>query len=242
MRSGRCLLAGASLDFGDQLQAAIGKDVITILPIPKFSGFAKARCVEDLHTAILFTPDGLAEGPEDAVSQIRDEDPRIVVIAMLTRRNDSLEQLLLRQGCDDVMTAPICAETLAERLLLRVRQRGWSIGSREVVQIYDTRVDLGQLKVYRSGSVKPISRGLADLLQYFLLHAGQVVSRKQICETFWNDHIIDPKGKNLDMHISKLRRLLGPEPEDRPRLLQNVYGVGYRLNLPEKADLEEDTR
>jgi DNA-binding response OmpR family regulator len=217
----------------DELQEAIGHDVIHIIPMPKFHGLGGSRNGAGLHTAIVLTPEGLTHRPEQAVDLIREQDESIVVIALLDTANDQLEQELLHRGCDDVMVAPICVDTLAARLKLRIKRRGWLFGSRDVVQLYGTTVDFKELRVYHNGTAKALSCGLAKVLHLMIENANQVVSRQQICDTIWSNHAVDPDGKNVDMHISKLRRLLEPQASARRhRIIKTVQGVGYRLEMP----------
>jgi DNA-binding response OmpR family regulator len=197
-------------------------------------GFGRLNESDARPAALILAPDAAAVTPWESASEVRRLDPTIVLAVLLAREDDLTEQRLLGLGCDDVMTPPVNIDTLLMRLGLRIRQRGWSFASSEIVHIYDARVDFGQLRVTRAdGVTQPLSRGLADVLRYFIANANQVVSRARICETLWFGHVIDPEGKNLDMHVTKLRRLLETPGRRQPRLFQSVRGVGYRMHLPE---------
>ena len=71
---------------------------------------------------------------------------------------------------------------------------------------------------------------ILDLLHYLTLHAGQVVTRRDLLTNVWRM----PYGgadKTVDVHVSWLRRKLG-ETAQQPRYLHTVRGVGIKLSAP----------
>lgn len=86
-------------------------------------------------------------------------------------------------------------------------------------------------------SVEVIGKGenrltpkLAALLEEFLLHFNQVVSRKQLMQNVWQtDYVGDTR--TLDVHIRWVRELIEPDPA-APLFLLTVRGEGYRLTMP----------
>ena len=66
-----------------------------------------------------------------------------------------------------------------------------------------------------------------QLLDYFLRHIGQVVTRTMLIEAAW-DYSFDPGTNLVDVHISRLRAKL--EAEGEAPLLHTVRGAGYRLD------------
>ena len=65
------------------------------------------------------------------------------------------------------------------------------------------------------------------LLEYLMRHAGQVVTRTMLLENVWDYHF-DPQTNVVDVHISKLRQKIEPEPERS--LLRTVRNAGYMLS------------
>ena len=75
-----------------------------------------------------------------------------------------------------------------------------------------------------------LSRREFDLLHYLALHAGQVVTRRDLLTHVWRM----PYGgadKTIDVHVSWLRRKMG-ETAQEPRYLYTVRGVGIKLTAP----------
>jgi DNA-binding response OmpR family regulator len=70
-----------------------------------------------------------------------------------------------------------------------------------------------------------------DLLLFLAKHPGRVFTRDQLLEQVWGrDRVVD--FRSIDSLISRLRRKIEPDPES-PKLIQTVWGSGYRLAEPE---------
>jgi two-component system OmpR family response regulator len=82
-------------------------------------------------------------------------------------------------------------------------------------------------QVRRSGHLLDLSPREFRLLEYFLLHPEEVVTRVQLLEKVW-DMSFDPETNVVDAHISNLRKKLEQTGE---RLIQTVRGAGYALRM-----------
>jgi DNA-binding response OmpR family regulator len=80
-------------------------------------------------------------------------------------------------------------------------------------------------------SVELSSREFA-LLEYFVRHSGQVLSRQQILSAVW-DYAFDPGSNVVDVYVSYLRNKLNRRGE--PSLISTVRGAGYRFQPPEQG-------
>jgi DNA-binding response OmpR family regulator len=65
-----------------------------------------------------------------------------------------------------------------------------------------------------------------QLLEYFMLHAGEVVRRTALLEKVWDMHF-DPGSNVVDVHVGNLRRKLARAAGEP--LLETIRGVGFRL-------------
>jgi two-component system OmpR family response regulator len=72
-----------------------------------------------------------------------------------------------------------------------------------------------------------------DLLAFLAAHPGQVFSREVLLDRVWGYDYVGGT-RTVDVHISWLRSKLESDSSS-PRLLQTVYGVGYRFSPPAKA-------
>ncbi|BAV65043.1 winged helix-turn-helix domain-containing protein [Sphingobium cloacae] len=154
------------------------------------------------------------------------ETPAIILSALGTPE-DRVEGLT--GGADDYLTKPFAfAELLARVQLLLRRARGGQGGSAVVTMLRhdDLEMDLLSRRVKRGGRAVELQPREFRLLEFFLRHPDQVVTRTMLLEGVWDYHF-DPGTNVIDVHVSRLRRKLD-DGSDRP-LLHTVRGMGYRL-------------
>jgi two-component system, OmpR family, response regulator MprA len=148
-------------------------------------------------------------------------------ILMLTARNavnDRVEGLDV--GADDYLVKPFdLAELLARlRALLRRHNAGDSDGT--VLRFEDLTLNPQTREVYRGTRLVELTKIEFDLLELFLHHPRQVLTRDQILDLVWG-YNFDSGTNSLAVYIGYLRRKL--EEDNKPRLIQTVRGVGYAL-------------
>jgi two-component system, OmpR family, response regulator len=81
--------------------------------------------------------------------------------------------------------------------------------------------------VTRGGHPLDLSPREFRLLEYFLLHAEELISRTMLLQQVWNMSF-DPETNVVEAHMSNLRRKL--EDGGRSRLIQTIRGAGYMLS------------
>ncbi len=138
----------------------------------------------------------------------------------------------LRAGGDDYLTKPYAFAEVAARIeaLLRRRQRQ-ADPPVTLLRAGDLEMDLLKRIVRRDGKAVNLHPREFSLLEYFLRHAGQVVTRSMLLEAVWN-YRFDPQTNVIDVHISRLRRKLeagNPRP-----VIRTVRGAGYLLDVGPK--------
>jgi two-component system response regulator MprA len=151
-----------------------------------------------------------------------------VPILMLTARDAVADRVAgLRSGADDYLVKPFAFEELLARIeaLLR-RTRPPAV---ETLAFADVVLDTRTHEVTRAGApIDLTARGFA-LLEYFLRHPRQVLTREQIFRAIWDSDFLGASNV-IDVNISYLRDRL--ESNGGPRLIQTVRGVGYALREP----------
>lgn len=75
----------------------------------------------------------------------------------------------------------------------------------------------------------PLTPRLVSLLKILMDHPGEVVERSQLFQQVWETTYVGDT-RTLDVHISWLRQAVEEDPR-RPKLIQTVRGVGYRLDV-----------
>lgn len=146
-------------------------------------------------------------------------------ILMLTGRDTTQDVVRgLDAGADDYLTKPFAFEEFLARV--RALTRRQTTGVAGVLRYDDLELDRLRGVATRGGRALDLSPREFRLLEYFLLHTEEVVTRTTLLEQVWNMSF-DPETNVVDAHMSNLRRKL--EDGGRPRLIQTVRGSGYTL-------------
>lgn len=146
-------------------------------------------------------------------------------VILLTVRNAIEDRLHgFEVGADDYVTKPFVLGELVARIRA-VARRHSAAGARQL-RVGTLRVDLGAMRAERDGHALDLTRREMDLLVYFVRNAGRVLARDQILNHVWG-YDSDVGDGVIDVYVSYLRRKL---EAFGPRMLETVWGLGYRLN------------
>jgi two-component system, OmpR family, response regulator MprA len=147
-------------------------------------------------------------------------------ILMLTARDAIDDRVLgLDVGADDYLVKPFALRELQARLRALLRRTNED-GSTETLQFGDLRLDPVAHEVYRGDRLVDLSKTEFLLLELFLKHPKQVLTRSTIFENVWG-YDFGPTSNALGVYIGYLRRKT--EDGGEPRLLHTVRGIGYVL-------------
>ncbi len=147
-------------------------------------------------------------------------------ILMLTAR-DSTEMKVrgLDSGADDYITKPFAFAELLARIRAQVR-RSDDITK---LQVGDLLLDLIHRKVTRGGEEVQLTGKEFNLLEYFMQHPDEILSRETLSEKVWNE-TFDALTNVIDVYINYLRNKVDRNRDTK--LIQTVRGVGYMLKTP----------
>jgi two-component system, OmpR family, response regulator MprA len=134
----------------------------------------------------------------------------------------------LDAGADDYLVKPFALEELLARLRALLR-RGAGGERGELLRYDDVELDPLGHTVRRGRRQIELTRTEFLLLELFMHHPRQVLTRSQIFERVWG-YDFGPASNSLEVYVGYLRRKL--EADGEPRLLQTVRGVGYVLRNP----------
>jgi two-component system response regulator MprA len=151
-------------------------------------------------------------------------------ILMLTARNavdDRVEGL--DAGADDYLVKPFDLAELLARLRALLRRRTFTDGEDAILRFDDLTLNPQTREVFRGERQIELTRIEFDLLDLFLTHPKQVLTREQILDLVWG-YNFDSGTNSLAVYVGYLRRKL--EQEGESRLLHTVRGVGYVLRSP----------
>ena len=149
----------------------------------------------------------------------------VVPVLMLTARDEPIDKVTgLDCGADDYVVKPFDPGELMARaraLLRRLQPR-----QVEILRFLDVELVPATREANRDGDALELTAREFELLELFLRHPRQVLTREQILQDVWGfDYLGD--SNLVDVRIKYLRDKL--ELGGRPRLIQTVRGAGYAL-------------
>jgi two-component system, OmpR family, response regulator len=145
-----------------------------------------------------------------------------VPILMLTARDEEADRIVgLEVGADDYLTKPFSPRELVARMKAILR-RSEPQPDRDVLELGDVILNRETHDVTIAGEPVELTAKEFDLLAYFLLNPGTVLSRDVLLDRVWG--VAYPGGtRTVDVHVAQLRRKLG-----RPEMIRTLRGSGYK--------------
>ncbi|HLI51943.1 MAG TPA: response regulator transcription factor, partial [Thermomicrobiaceae bacterium] len=149
-------------------------------------------------------------------------------IIMLTARDSVEDRVLgLDSGADDYLVKPFALNELRARLRALLRRE--SPQRSGLLEAGDLTVDPARHEVARAGQIIELTAREFALLELFMRHPGQVITR-DVAETHIWSYDYTGASNAIDVYVRRLRRKLDdPFPV---KLIETVRGVGYRLRAP----------
>jgi len=151
-----------------------------------------------------------------------------IPIIMLTALSDVSDKVLgLEIGADDYMTKPFSPRELIARIKAILRRTELPSASKDnSIVIDDIQINTKKFEVTISGVPLDLTPTEFKILQILAQRRGWVFTRDQLLDLLWgNDKIVIDR--TIDVHIKNLRDKM----KDKGKLIKNVRGVGYKLDL-----------
>jgi two-component system response regulator MprA len=152
-----------------------------------------------------------------------------VPILMLTAKDSVSDRVLgLDAGADDYLVKPFNLDELLARI--RALLRRTKTPKQKTYEFEDLKLDTGTRRAYRGERVIDLTAKEYELLELFMMHPRQVLTREMIYDDVWG-YDFGGESNIIEVYVRYLRQKL--EEEGELRLLHTVRGMGYVLREEE---------
>jgi DNA-binding response OmpR family regulator len=186
-----------------------------------------SRQIPDLIILDLMLPD--YDGLDVCKSLRNDNRLPWIPIIIVTAKTDELDIVLgLELGADDYVTKPFSPRELIARVKAALRRGKTQVEPPVELIVIGDIITINPIKfeVFVQGAKVPLTTTEFLILKLPAEKPGWVFSREKILHMLWGDEK-DVSGRTVDVHVKNLRDKLG----DAGKLVKNIRGVGYKLEL-----------
>jgi DNA-binding response OmpR family regulator len=149
-------------------------------------------------------------------------------VILLTARGEEADRIVgLELGADDYVTKPFSPRELAARVRTVLRRASPVARSDARLSLGDLEIDAGTREVTKAGEPLKLTAREFDLLWFLASNRRRVFSRDQLMDRVWGYEAALDTG-TVTVHVRRLREKIEDDPS-RPKLLETVWGVGYRF-------------
>ena len=206
----------------DFVELGLRSEGLTVVSVG--SAAAGLEAVQRVHPRLVILDLGLPDADGfDLLRAIRLESD--VPVIVLTARGDLDDRVRgLDLGADDYVAKPFHFAELLARVRAHLRRAGVTGPDDPTLRFDDLELDPGTREVRRASGGITLTAREFELLELFLRHPRQVLSKEAILDRLWGYAFDD---NLVEVYVSNLRRKLGD-----PVLIQTVRGAGYALRAP----------
>ena len=230
--------AALYVDRNCQRQRYIGRNLATLgfeLYKARNAVSAKEMVTKHRYRLALMHFDTMGKEIFSFCSFIHSYSMHTILIALMSDIKIGVEEQLFNSGVNDVVSGKqTSARVLIKRIQAHLHTNRPPELQTNTIRLKDVLVDFDRKEVFCNGTVRRLPGILADLLRYFLDNSTRVISREELRESpVWAESICsapEEGGKTFDVNISKLRKIVEPEPS-KPQIIISVRGVGWKLAL-----------
>ena len=151
-------------------------------------------------------------------------------IIMLTALGEAEDRIAgLEVGADDYVTKPFSPRELVLRIDTVLRRSAMTPQPAAKLIAGSLTVEPAARRATRDGAELALTMRELDLLAFLMAHPGTAFNREQLMREVWGWTFGDQS--TVTVHVRRLREKIEDDPTN-PKLIQTVWGVGYRLELP----------
>ena len=163
----------------------------------------------------------------DVLREVRKARPRLPVIILTARGEETDRVEGLKLGADDYVVKPFSVRELTARVEAVLRRSAERPGDLKRVPFAGGMADLERFELcFDDGECITLSQREGDLLRYLAVNPGRAVGRDELLPTVWG---LNPEGlatRTVDMQVARLREKL-KDDTTAPTIIRTVRGKGY---------------
>ena len=160
------------------------------------------------------------------IARLRDKGTQTPILILSAKHSVDDRVLGFQKGGDDYLTKPFSFAELLVRIQSLIRRSSAREPQRTRLQFEDLVIEPLGREVTRGGQKIELQPREYALLEYFMRHPAQVLSKTMILEHIW-DYDFDPQTNVVDVLVFRLRSKI--EKDGQAKLLHTLRGVGYVL-------------
>jgi two-component system, OmpR family, KDP operon response regulator KdpE len=208
-------------------------DTVDFKVVESESGKQAIRMAASVKPDLIVLDLGLPDmDGKDVVTALR-QWSHVPIIVLTVRSDDSEVAAALNMGADDYVTKPFNAEVLLARIHANLRKVAVrEVGEPDIIN-GAIRMDLVRHEVHIDGERVAFTPKEYDLLRYFLVNRGRMLTHKQILKEVWGAaHVEDTQ--YLRVYVGQVRDKLGAK-KGLSKLIVSEAGIGYRMDVAGEA-------
>lgn len=160
--------------------------------------------------------------------QLKAKMPKLPVIMLTAKGQESDKVMGLELGADDYVTKPFGVLELLARVKALLRRTKPAIETLSAYRFNGIEVDFEKYEATKDGKSLRLSTREFKILKTLIAHRGKVVTREQVLHEVWGYEEF-PESRTVDTHILALRRKLEGRQTGRGKYIVTVHGAGYKF-------------
>lgn len=201
-----------------------------------YNGMEALECLQNEEVDLIIL-DVMMPKMDGLVACMKIREERKMPIIILSAKNTDMDKISgLSLGADDYVGKPFNPLEIVARVKSQLRRyHGFNKDSDRLenesqLSFEDLLIDTSKHEVYVDGQRIKLTPREFSILELLARHQGRVLSLEQIYLKVWNEPFLDG-GNTVMVHIRNLRDKIEIDSK-RPRYIQTVWGVGYKLDGP----------
>ncbi|AWB46470.1 DNA-binding response regulator [Paenibacillus sp. CAA11] len=169
----------------------------------------------------------------------RIRESKDIPILLLSAKSTDMDKVVgLRTGADDYIVKPFSLIELAARVEAQLRRYSYMTDRHtqqqaETIHYHGLRIEEAARNVFLYDRKIKLTRTEYDILLLLVKNAGRVFSLEEIFERVWGERSLEGSASTVMVHIARLREKI-EEDSRNPKVILNVWGVGYKVEKDNK--------